>query len=229
MSLPAETDNPEPEGTSTNRIYKEIRQSILAGRYRPGQRLSTPGLAGDFGTSVTPVREALQRLSHEGLVAIKPHVGFFVAQLTLKQLGDMLDLCEILEVASVAWAAKRITRQQLEQLERTHARQADGSGAAHHRRFHRLVAEAGGNQALIEMLARLYDRLGSFHPVADTGEEIKRSHRQIIDALRARDAVAARQILRDELRESHERTLLNLIKKDGGLWSLDGGNYHRAA
>jgi DNA-binding GntR family transcriptional regulator len=229
MSLPAGTENPEPQGTSTNRIYKEIRQSILAGRYRPGQRLSTARLAQGHGTSVTPVREALQRLSHEGLVAIKPHVGFFVAQLTLKQLGDMLDLCEILEVASVAWAAKRITRQQLEQLECTHARQVDGDGVAHHRRFHRLVAEAGGNQALIEMLARLYDRLGSFHPVVDSREEIKRSHRQIIDALRARDADAARQILRDELRESHERTLLNLIKKDGGFWSLGGGNYQGAA
>ncbi|MGD8624622.1 MAG: GntR family transcriptional regulator [Anaerolineae bacterium] len=229
MSLSTGTDNPEPRGTSTNRIYKEIRQSILAGRYRPGQRLSTPGLAQDYGTSVTPVREALQRLSHEGLVAIKPHVGFFVAQLTLKQLGDMLDLCEILEVASVAWAAKRITKAQIEQLERTHARQAYGDGMAHHRRFHRLIAEAGGNQALIEMLTRLYDRLGSFHPVVDTRDEIKRSHRQIIDALRARDADAAKQIMRDELRESRERTLLNLIKKDGGFWSLGGGNYHGAA
>jgi DNA-binding GntR family transcriptional regulator len=82
---------------------------------------------------------------------------------------------------------------------------------------------------LIEMLTRLYDRLGSFHPVVDTRDEIKRSHRQIIDALRARDADAAKQIMRDELRESRERTLLNLIKKDGGFWSLGGGNYHGAA
>jgi DNA-binding GntR family transcriptional regulator len=65
--------------------------------------------------------------------------------------------------------------------------------------------------------------------MVDPGDEIRRSHRQIIDALRARDVDAAKQIMRDELRESRERTLLNLIKKDGGFWSLGAGTYHGAA
>ncbi len=62
------------------------------------------------------MREALQILNQEGLVTIKPHSGYLVTQLTLKQLRDLLDLRAILEMASVERAAQRITEEQVQKL-----------------------------------------------------------------------------------------------------------------
>jgi DNA-binding GntR family transcriptional regulator len=109
------------EGTSKTLIYKELRRSIILGHRRPGERLDPDRLAKSYGTSVTPVRDALQMLGHEGLVTIKPRSGNFVARITLKQLNDLLELREILEVASIERAATRITDEQLDQLENVHA------------------------------------------------------------------------------------------------------------
>jgi DNA-binding GntR family transcriptional regulator len=168
-----------PDATSTGRIYKKIRRSIILGCRKPGERLSVPRLAKHYGTSITPVREALQMLSQEGLVATKPHSGFFVAQITLKQLRDMLDLREILEVASVERAAKRITEKQFEQLERIHAERSGDDEPAKNCRFHALIAQASGNQELAEMLVHLYDRLKLFHVIVHTGDEMERTHRRM--------------------------------------------------
>jgi len=99
----------EPGGTSKLKIYKELRRSIIVGRRNPGERLSVEDLAARYGTSVTPVRDALQMLSQEGLVTIKPRSGYFVTRITLKQLRDLLELRGILEVAAVERAAARIT------------------------------------------------------------------------------------------------------------------------
>jgi len=102
-------------------IYKELRRSIIVGHRKPGERLELDVLAKGYGTSVTPVRDALQMISQEGLVTIKPRSGYFVTRVTLKQLDDMLKLREILELASVELAAEKITDEQLEQLEHVHA------------------------------------------------------------------------------------------------------------
>ena len=94
--------------TSKSRIYRELRRSIIVERRQPGERLDPEALAASYGTSVTPVRDALQMLSQEGLVTIKPRSGYFVTHLTLKQLRDLLEMREILEVAAVERAAVRL-------------------------------------------------------------------------------------------------------------------------
>jgi DNA-binding GntR family transcriptional regulator len=73
----------EPGLTSKGWIYREIRRSIIMGRCNPGERLDLEELSTSFGTSITPVRDALQMLSQEGLVTIKPRSGYFVVYITL--------------------------------------------------------------------------------------------------------------------------------------------------
>ncbi len=83
--------------------------------------MAVDDLKARFGTSVTPVRDALQMLNQEGLITIKPRSGYFVTQTTLKELRDMLELREILEVAAVERAAETITVAQLDALKKIHA------------------------------------------------------------------------------------------------------------
>ncbi len=216
----------KPNTTSANRIYEELRHSIIVGHYKPGERLYVNRLTKHYGTSVTPVREALRMLSQEGLVTIKPHAGFYVIRVTFKDLRDMLELREILEIAAIERAAVRITDEQLEQLEHVHAGYTGDSEESRvryiteNRRFHYLIAQASGNQKLAEMLGRLHDRLVRFFITVHTGEEMERIHACIIEALRTRDVAVARQAMLDEVNKTREITLRHMIEEEGDTWHL---------
>lgn len=220
--------------TTGGRIYQEIRRAIILGHCQPGTRLSIEGLREQYGTSITPVREALQMLSQEGLVTARPHSGFFVTQVTLKQLRDMLELREILEVASVERASTRISDKQLAELESVHAGytgeddEARDRYMAENRRFHYLIAQASGNQELADTLARLHDRLAPFLVVVHPGDEMESIHRRLIEALRTREQALARQTILDEVNETREVTLEHIVQADGGYWhvgTLPGQRY----
>jgi DNA-binding GntR family transcriptional regulator len=222
----AEMSSSDLDRTAVSRIYKELRRSIILGRRHPGTRLSVEILSEQYGTSITPVREALQMLSREGLVTAKPHAGFFVTLVTLKQLRDMLELREILEVASVERAARRITDEQLAELGRVHAGYSGDDDEsydrymAENRRFHYLIALASGNRELAEALGHLLDRLTRFLVVVHTGDVIETIHQRLLDALRSHDVARARQTILDELTETRESTLEHVIQEAGGFWTL---------
>ena len=216
----------EPGDTSKDLIYEDLRRSISAGHLEPGERLDLETLTESYGTSVTPVRDALQMLSQEGLVTIKPRSGYFVTHITLKQLRDMLELREILEVASVERAAVRITEEQLEQLEHVHAGYTGEDDESYirymteNRAFHCLIAEASGNHELAETLGRLHDRLIRFMVLCRVGETLECRHALVTEALRTRDVAAARQAMLNEVNETRETILERVIEEEGAFWRL---------
>ena len=216
----------KPGDTSKNLIYKEVRRSIIAGHRKPGERLDLEALSKRYGTSVTPVRDALQMLSQEGLVTIKPRSGYFVTHITLKQLRDMLELREILEVASIERAAPRITEEQLERLEHVHAGYTGDDDEAYdrymdeNRRVHYLIAQVSGNQELAEMLGHLLDRLAHFMVMCRAGQRLESRHALLIKALRTRDIVTARQAMLNEINETRETILERVIQQEGAFWRL---------
>jgi len=216
----------KPGDTSKNLIYKDLRRSISAGHRKPGERLDLNELAKSYSTSITPVRDALQMLGQEGLVTIKPRSGYFVTHFTLKQLRDMLELRDILEVASIERAVSRITEEQLEQLEHVHAGYTGEDDEAYirymseNRHFHYLIAEASGNHELAQTLGRLHDRLIRFMVLCRVGETLERRHALVIEALRTRDAAAARQAMLNEVNETRETILERVIEEEGAFWHL---------
>jgi DNA-binding GntR family transcriptional regulator len=220
----------KPEGTSKNLIYRELRRSIIMGHRKAGERLDLEALAQSFGTSITPVRDALQMISQEGLVTIKPRSGYFVTHVTLKQLRDMLELREILELASIERAVVRITEDQLEQLEQVHTGYTGEDDASYDRymdenqRFHCLIAEASGNQELADMLGHLHDRLVRFMILPRAGETLASRHARLIAALRTRDVTAARKAMLSEINETREDILERVIQNEGASWRLGARN-----
>lgn len=208
-------------------IYKEVRRAIIMGHLEPGERLSMSDLAEHYATSVTPVRDALQMLSQEGLVTIKPRSGYFVTRLTLKELHDLLELRQILELASVERAAERITPEQLRRLETVHAGYTGDDDKSYdrytdeNRRFHTLIAEGSGNGKLAEMLGHLHDRLARFMVIRHAGQDMMLTHARIIEALQAGDAAAAREAMLDELIDTRQSVLDFVIRREGATWQLD--------
>ena len=216
----------KPDVTSKNLIYTELRRSIIMGHRNQGERLDLEALSKSFGTSVTPVRDALQMLGQEGLVTIKPRSGYFVTHVTLKQLRDMLELREILEVASAERAAARITEQQLEALSQIHTGYTGEDDESYdrymeeNRHFHYLIAQASGNQELADTLGRLHDRLVRFMVLRRFGHELEDRHAPLIEALRSGDATAVRQAMLEEVNQTRETILEGVIQEDGAFWRL---------
>ena len=213
--------------TSRSQICTELRRSIIMGHRAPGERLSVESLADSYGTSVTPIRDALQMLSEAGLVTIKPRSGYFITRITLKQLRDLLELREILELAAVRRAANHITEAQLDALKSVHAGYTGDDDESYdrytqeNRQFHFLVAQASGNQELADTVAHLHDRLARFMVICHAGETMEKTHARIIEALATQDAESAQQALQNELAETRALLLERVIQKDGGSWLLD--------
>jgi GntR family transcriptional regulator, rspAB operon transcriptional repressor len=200
---------PDENDSVKNLIYKELRRSIIMGHRQPGSRLIVKDISKNYKTSITPVRDALQMLSQDGLVTIKPRSGYYVASLSLKELRDLLDLRRILELAAIEKAVLRITSEQIEALRNVH-----GGYTEENRKFHYLIAVASGNLALAEALGHLHDRLARFMVVQQIGERQIRMHNQIIKALEEHDLEGARQAILNEVNPSQE-AILDTVMEDG--------------
>ena len=213
---------------SKDKIYKELRRAIIMGYNKPGSRLNVKGIAKRYNTSVTPIRDALQMLSHEGLVTIKPRSGYYVTALTLKQLRDLLDMRRILETAAIEKAVLRITPEQLEELRNIHAGYTGEDDASYerytleNRKFHYLIAVASGNLVLADEVKKLHDRLARFMVVQKIGERQIRMHNRIIEALEERDIEKARRAIADEVNPSQEAILDTVMDDGADKWQLVG-------
>lgn len=213
-------------GTSKLAIYQALRTAIISGRRKPGERLSIDDLKNRYGTSVTPVRDALQMLSQEGLVTIKPRSGYFVTRTTLKQLWDLLDLREILEVAAVERAAHRIRAEQIQALRNVHQGYTGDDEQSYirytdeNRRFHVLVAEASGNQELAAAINRIHERLARFMVIRHAGATLTEIHDLLLNKLESHDLEGSVAAIRDEMEQTRKAIMDRVIQEDAVHWHL---------
>lgn len=99
-------------------VFNTLRQAILRGEFKPGERLMEIQLANKLGVSRTPIREAIRKLELEGLVIMIPRKGAEVADITEKSLRDVLEVRKALEELAVQLACEKITQEELEELEK---------------------------------------------------------------------------------------------------------------
>jgi GntR family transcriptional regulator, rspAB operon transcriptional repressor len=226
----SEDNGPSPDNfmgnTSKNRIYTELRRSIILGRRQPGERLDIAHIANWYHISVTPVRDALHMLNQEGLVTIKPRSGYYVTRITLKELNDMLELRKILELAAIEKAVHRIDDNQINGLKKVHEGYSGDDDESYdrytdeNRRFHYLLAQASGNRELAENLGHLLDRLARFMVLRRAGKSQEETHANIIAALEVRSPEAARQALLNDIDASRDDILDRVLEEEAGSWEL---------
>ncbi len=214
------------KSTTKNKIYHDLRRAIITDQYRPADRLEVDVIAADFGTSVSPVRDALQMLGQEGLVTIRPRAGYFVTHMTLKQLRDLLNLREILETAAIDRAVKNITDNQLNQLATVHGEYTGEDADAYdrytdeNRRFHVGLAEASGNAELAGQIGRIMDRLARFMVLSKSGKIMKSTHDRIVSAIRRKETAAARKNLIKEIQTSRRTILDHVMAEEASRWTV---------
>ena len=98
-------------------VFNTLREAILKGDLKPGERLMELQLASKLGVSRTPIREAIRMLEQEGLAVTTPRKGAEVAKMTLKDMEDVLEIRDALDELAVRIACQKISDEQLKQLE----------------------------------------------------------------------------------------------------------------
>ena len=165
-------------------VFNTLRQAILRGELKPGERLMEIQLANKLGVSRTPIREALRKLELEGLVHMVPRKGAEVADITEKSLRDVLEVRKALEVLSVQLACEKITEEEIEKLRRAAVRfketlqdQDVTKIAEADVEFHDIIYMATDNQKLILLLNNLREQMYRYRVEYLKNEE---AHDQLI-------------------------------------------------
>lgn len=205
-----------------DQVYAAIKRDILQGVHHAGQQLSANELAKKYETSATPVRQALNALHREGLVQTIPRTGYFVTQLTVKDIREIYELRIILEAGSAELAAERITDQELERLEELPHVYEPGDVDSYlqyvqaNREFHYGVARATGNARLMDMVKDVLDEI---QRLVFLGVDIRayrpdmiQHHPEVLEALKARDPERAREVMVQGLEKARDAVLASVMR-----------------
>jgi len=193
--------------THVDRAYAEIRQRIIDGLYPPGKPLSEVSLANTHGMSRTPVREALARLCHERYVERLSGRGFFVSRVTVQAINDTFEVRRLLESWAAGRAADRATPEAIARMRALAERQDDDvSGVEagnNNRHFHLAVASAAGNYLAADQIEQCLSQIDRFITLGVGFAPFKtgsgHAHSEIVAAIEARNAEAARQRMEEHL------------------------------
>lgn len=191
-------------------VFHTLRQAILRGELKPGERLMEIQLAGRLGVSRTPIREAIRKLELEGLVTMVPRKGAAVASITEKDLHDVLEVRCALEELAVELACRFITKEEIEQLKRAlqefiHSLTKKDITAIAEKdvAFHDVIFNATHNKRLIQLLNNLREQMYRYRLeyLKDSSSHavLVKEHEAIIHNLEQRDIAAAKKNIKSHI------------------------------
>ncbi len=176
----------------------ELRDRILTGRLRPGDRLDLDELTAEFGISRTPIREALLELSYEGLVAITPRSGIAVVGITPEDAVDNFAILAALAGKGAEMATGRITPDELRDLRALAAAIDDADDVvAANRHFHRAINLAARSPRLLTYVRQAQRVVPGnyFELFPEQEQRSRREHAALLDAMERGDGSEARRIM----------------------------------
>lgn len=202
--------------------YAQLRRRIIRLELPPGTKFSEVQAAGWLKTGKTPVREALGRLVHEGLVRTVPRVGYEVTPITLRDVQELFALRAIVEPAAVEMAIGNVDPEwliRLEQLCQAACKSENLESVAEFLRmnsqFHLTIAEASGNGRLVAILRSVLEESERLYTIAvrllDRTEEMVHEHRELIAALEEGNATAARELTLTAIEGVRQQVVAALI------------------
>jgi DNA-binding GntR family transcriptional regulator len=186
-------------GTTQEHAVGWLREAIVRGDLRPGQRVIQEDVAERIGVSVAPVREALRVLEQEGQVTYRPRRGYFVTELRVEDLEEIYGLRQLLEEHAVRQALPSLSGPRLEAVLQAASGCADAAAAADvaaelaaNRRFHFGLLETPGRPHVMRLIRLLWDSTEAYRALyynspAERRESLA-AHERIIAAAQAGDA-----------------------------------------
>jgi len=199
-------------------IYDILNQAIIFGKFEAGQTINGSFIAKKMGVSRTPLREAFKRLEQEGWIESLSNGRKIVKKTSLEQAIEIYDIRSVLEPYLIELVCKNITDDELEKLEKIIK---EGISYLHdnkdnklekilnvNKRFNMQLYKISGNKKLCTILSSLYDnilhyRIFNLRNVAYEKRSVG-EHREILEALKERDAVSAKKIVRNHIEIAKE-------------------------
>lgn len=203
-------------------VFNTLRQAILSGELKPGERLMEIHLANRLGVSRTPIREAIRKLELEGLVVMMPRRGAEVAQITEKSMNDVLEIRSVLDVLCVELACDRIQPEELEALrvaceefakavEKGEVKAIAKADVT----FHYIIVKATRNDRLISLVNNLSEQMYRYRyeyiKDIDGHQKLVDEHQKIYDSIQKKDKVAAGEATRLHI-ENQRITIMEQIR-----------------
>lgn len=201
-----------PKSSLTQDAYERLRADLLACRLRPGTRLKIGALCDTLQVSLSAVREALARLTSEGLVVAEPQRGFRVTPISAEELRDLtairtqiegMCLDRAISVGDVAWEAQMTAA--FHRLSRTPEREPgdpqrmNEAWSAAHADYHEALVAGCDSAWLLRLRRILYSQSERYRrlsvPLAEIERDLNREHKAIMDAVLARDAATAKRLI----------------------------------
>jgi len=208
--------------TAARRVYLKLRERIVEMELLPGTRIVEKDLAEEFGTSRTPVHEAVQRLAEEGLIDVQARVGTFVSRIPLNTLEEAMLVRGALEVAIIEKAAERMTPEGIQKLNVVLERQAQCVRESNRRgffrtdeAFHATLAELSGYPGVWQIILEVKTQIDRYRlltlPLEGRMTEVLAEHRAVIDALASNNPKRAVRAMREHL--DHVLPVLEITRR----------------
>jgi DNA-binding GntR family transcriptional regulator len=211
----------EPLGAIRERVTADLRQEIIAGSLRPGDRLVERELAERFGVSRVPVREAIRALVAEGFVHFETPRRTVVRRLTPNDVKELFELREALEVYAAGLAASRATRQDLAEVQELLDRAAAATEAGDaelitdlNSRLHDRIVAMAGNSLLTEALEPVAGRLRWMTRRNEEWPQLLVEHRELYEAIASGDPDRARAHALTHVRTNYRSTVRHLFEEE---------------
>lgn len=202
----------------TDRAYERVRHDIITCSIAPGTEISEAQLCAHFKLGKAPVRMALNRLAHDGLVRAIPRRGYRVTPVTLKDIHDVFELRLMLEPAAARMAAGKVEAQRLRALDEVCRAGYEPGDAKSTSRFleankaiHVEIARATGNARLAGAVEHLLDEMTRLLHLGlglrNRSQEMSREHRALVKALARGDGATAERICREQIEAARAMVL----------------------
>jgi DNA-binding GntR family transcriptional regulator len=206
--------------------YAELRRSILLGALPAGSRLPQYDLAASLNMSITPIREAIRRLSSEGLVDLDSHRDARVAQISAAEARQLFEVRLLLDPSAIELAAGRRTDDDIAAIRAAAGRllpvtrDRGEEALVAHQAFHRAVYLASHNDVLTRLLDDLWDKSGRYRRLGlelPSDDEYRKrdldEHHQMVDLVVAGDGSAAASLMREHVTRSITPSAIQALER----------------
>jgi DNA-binding GntR family transcriptional regulator len=218
--------HPVEHETIAGKVYQQLREAIMSGRFAPGLPLSLRGVAEAVGSSTMPVRAALTRLRAEGALIDGPGRALMVPPMTIELIEELRDVRIALEGCVAERAAARMTQAHLQTIQAlfdvmdAHAEAGDATAYLRcNFAFHTSIYRHGASDITLGTIQNMWMRIGPFlNIVTPDVPHMRRSmaaHRRIIEALWQRDGAAARAGIAQDIGDAAQNLCDRLAEQQG--------------
>ncbi|OGP85749.1 MAG: GntR family transcriptional regulator [Deltaproteobacteria bacterium RBG_13_65_10] len=215
----------EKHQTLREKIVESIREAIVKGELKAGERVAESDIAGRLGISRTPVREAFRQLESEGFLTVAPRRGAVVSPITEKDVMEFYAIKSILEGYAARVATKHLTERDIRRMEDLNnqleqfVRKGDAKACTRiHNEFHEVFLRACGNEKLYKLVQNLVQQFQRYRISLTVKRKLDKAiiqHRAIVKAFEARDPDLAERLVKENADEGAETLIREVLDQEG--------------